>query len=133
MSPVLSSIVIMAFGIFSVLGSPIETRSELNSAYDFQYRFYSNGGCDHSSKAQDTWPANGSPPGQGNYSSCFSAPTGVNWNRLEVDIFYPNGNGRGIQTYCNINCQGGVSVKQQGTNCYQPVGGCAIGSFKVIT
>ncbi|EAT85637.1 hypothetical protein SNOG_06986 [Parastagonospora nodorum SN15] len=38
----------------------------------------------------------------------------------------------GLQTFCNVNCAGGASVKQQGTNCYLPISGCAIGSFRVI-
>lgn len=32
--------------------------------------------------------------GQGTVGDCYSAPTGVNWNRVEIDIFYSSGGGR---------------------------------------
>ncbi|KAF1998694.1 hypothetical protein P154DRAFT_523964 [Amniculicola lignicola CBS 123094] len=148
MAPIFKSMAIVALSIFSVLGSPIEqaegvaefaptleTRSDftpLEKRADFQWRFYDNGGCDHNSNPSDTFPSNGSPPGQGTVGNCYSAPTGIDWNRVEIDIFFGNGGGRGLQTFCNVNCGGGASVKQQGTNCYLPISGCAIGSFRVI-
>lgn len=109
-----------------------------------------NSGCDHNSNPSDTFPSDGSlayvkPPdhfiavciltinhgtnqrypcrGQGTYGSCYSAPTGVNWNRVEIDVFFPSGSGKGIQAFCNVNCQGGASIKQQNINCYLPISG----------
>ena len=85
--------------------------------------------------------------GEGTYGVCYSAPVGVNWNRVEIDVFFSSSQARefpstspspstpflthagGVQTFCNINCQGGASVKQQDTNCYLPTSGCAIGSL----
>ncbi|KAI0535117.1 hypothetical protein GGR58DRAFT_23290 [Xylaria digitata] len=132
----------MALAIFSASASPLGTdleyaplasNSTLEKRATFQWRFYDNGGCNHNSNPTDTWPTNGSPPGQGDPSNCYSAPTGVNWNRVEIDVFFPSGGSLGVQTFCNINCGGGASVKQQNTNCYLPISGCAIGSFRVIS
>ncbi|KAI0869991.1 hypothetical protein GGS24DRAFT_505251 [Hypoxylon argillaceum] len=128
----------MTLAIISASASPVETDLEfapeadvslLSKRSTFQWRFYDNGGCDHNSNPTDTWPNLASAPGQGDYGNCYSAPTGTNWNRVEIDVFFANGGSLGVQTFCNVNCAGGASVKQQGTNCYLPISGCAIGSL----
>ncbi|CAJ2500071.1 Uu.00g029240.m01.CDS01 [Anthostomella pinea] len=127
---------IMALAAFSITAaSPVTPRFNYGLNYNFaeeanvtllekratfQYRFYDNNGCDHNSNPGDTWPSNG---GQGAPNNCYSAPTGINWNRVEIDVFFSNGGSLGLQTFCNVNCAGGVSIKQQGTNCYLPIAG----------
>ncbi|OCK90254.1 uncharacterized protein K441DRAFT_680425 [Cenococcum geophilum 1.58] len=121
----LRSIAVMALTILSISASPVN--SELNKVAqpldrradtsplmrrsDFHWRFYDNGGCDHNSSPDDTWPENGTAAGEGTYGVCYSAPVGVNWNRVEIDVFFSSSQARGVQTFCNINCQGGASVK----------------------
>ncbi|KAF2964894.1 hypothetical protein GQX73_g8678 [Xylaria multiplex] len=100
MLPKFCASAVMALAIFSASASPLETdleyaplagNSTLEKRAAFQWRFYDNGGCNHNSNPADTWPTNGSPPGQGDPSNCYSAPTGVNWNRVEIDVFFPSG------------------------------------------
>ncbi|OCL06336.1 hypothetical protein AOQ84DRAFT_390248 [Glonium stellatum] len=143
----LCSIAVLALSALSVSASPVDSKlnevaqpfakradtSPLVRRTDFHWRFYDNGGCDHNSNPADTFPENGTPPGDGSYGVCYSAPTGVNWNRVEIDVFFSSSQSEGIQTFCNVNCQGGASVKQQNTNCYLPISGCAIGSFMAIS
>ncbi|KAF8171143.1 hypothetical protein BJ912DRAFT_121480 [Pholiota molesta] len=52
----------------------------------FIYRYYDNGGCDHSSPANAMFPANGSPALNGNSGQCLSAPVGANWTTLELAL-----------------------------------------------
>jgi len=59
----------------------------------------------------------------GSKNACLSAPTGVNWQRVEIDN--PQGS---IITFCNVGCQGSGSALQNG-NCLAPFPGCAIGSL----
>ncbi|KAE9373715.1 hypothetical protein N431DRAFT_465992 [Stipitochalara longipes BDJ] len=137
------SVAFMALATISVSASPAPIPEELtykpagnssNSAlYDFQYRFYSNGGCDHSTSDAYTYPPDSQSPFQGTIQYCYSAPIGTNWNRLEIDATFPVGPGVSVITFCNVQCAGGQSAKQQGTHCYIPVDGCAIGSFAVTS
>ncbi|KAN0098322.1 hypothetical protein V8E51_013985 [Hyaloscypha variabilis] len=138
----LPSIALVALAAISVSASPAPIPEELtykpydnsssSALYDYQYRFYSNGGCDHSSSDAFTYPPDSQSPDQGTILYCNSAPVGTNWNRLEIDVLFPTGSGVGVVTFCNINCEGNYSAKQQGTNCYVPYPGCAIGSFAVV-
>ncbi|XTI83438.1 hypothetical protein V2W45_1360885 [Cenococcum geophilum] len=50
-------------------------------------------------------------------------------NCIDLNCFVINSNQFGLngKTYCH------ACVKQQDTNCYLPISGCAIGSFMVIT
>ncbi|KAK3324538.1 hypothetical protein B0T19DRAFT_443948 [Cercophora scortea] len=100
-------------------------------ASSFQYRFYANGNCNHNAAASSTFPRNDDGPGHGSTGgNCYSAPTGVNWQRVEIDQTF-SGTNHKVITFCNINCAGSGSGLQSGTNCYTPFPGCAIGSFKV--
>lgn len=60
----------------------------------------------------------------GTFGQCLSAPTGVNWQRVEVDT-----SSHTIYTFCDVNCGGGESGGQGGTYCAGPASGCAIGSL----
>ncbi|KII88059.1 hypothetical protein PLICRDRAFT_658580 [Plicaturopsis crispa FD-325 SS-3] len=99
------------------------------SAVDFHWRFYDNAGCDHASPPDDTYPANGHSAGDGAIGTCYSAPTGKDWNRLEIDNQFLGNSG--VVTYCNIGCSGGETSFQKGTYCYVPPQGCDLGSFRV--
>ncbi|KAK3687816.1 hypothetical protein B0T22DRAFT_479099 [Podospora appendiculata] len=97
----------------------------------FLFRFYANANCNHDAPASSTFPRNGEGVGHGSTGgNCYSAPTGVDWQRLEIDQTF-SGTNHKVITFCNINCQGSGSALQSGTNCYTPFPGCAIGSFKV--
>ncbi|THU78682.1 hypothetical protein K435DRAFT_886831 [Dendrothele bispora CBS 962.96] len=95
-------------------------------AQDFLWRFYDNGGCDHGSPAGATFPPNNGPPGDGTFGDCFSAPVGINWSNLEVNV----ANLR-VLAFCNINCQG-AEIDNSDMNCNSPPAGCALGSFKAF-
>ncbi|KAF2491416.1 hypothetical protein BU16DRAFT_542540 [Lophium mytilinum] len=101
-----------------------DKRSDLRIKHtDFHWRFYDTGNCDHSVQPPDSFPSGGSPPGDGSIGVCYSAPEGVQWNRVEIDTFFADGGALGLQGPCNTGCGGGASVKQQGTNCYLPTSG----------
>ncbi|KAI0437790.1 hypothetical protein F4803DRAFT_537282 [Xylaria telfairii] len=132
----------MAFAILGVSaspleagpeGAPLENASPLEQQSLFHWRFYDNYGCNHESSPSDTWPAINTPPPEGEAGNCYSAPTGVNWNRVEIDALFSSSGSLGVQTFCHINCAGNASGKQQDTHCFLPVNGCAIGSFRVIS
>lgn len=67
--------------------------------------------------------------GSGNIDSCYSAPTGTNWQRLEIDNDFTWSWDLAVKTYCNVNCQGGSSAPTDGTYCYPRPQNCAIGSL----
>lgn len=64
------------------------------------------------------------PSLSGSQTNCYSAPIGVNWQRVEIDS--PPSQ---IITFCNVNCQGSGSALQSGKNCFTPATNCAIGSL----
>ncbi|KAF2811758.1 uncharacterized protein BDZ99DRAFT_560161 [Mytilinidion resinicola] len=145
-TPSFTSLAMLAVAISSVFASPIEKAAEFALAMDtrsgtpgsllkrtdFHWRFYDTGNCDHDVQPPDSFPEGGSPPGDGSIGVCYSAPEGVQWNRVEIDAFFADGGALGLQGFCNSGCGGAASVKQQGTNCYLPTSGCALGSFMVI-
>ncbi|KDR77637.1 hypothetical protein GALMADRAFT_245782 [Galerina marginata CBS 339.88] len=100
------------------------------NAISFDYRFYNNSGCDHSSPAEDTFPLNGRGALSGSQDQCLSAPTTNNWNALEVDNPINTG-GLVLITFCDIDCQGARSSEQSNSNCFHPAPNCFIGSFSV--
>ncbi|KAJ8123007.1 hypothetical protein O1611_g9698 [Lasiodiplodia mahajangana] len=95
----------------------------------FKWRFFDNYGCDHGSSPDDTWPPINYPPGSGDAGFCYTAPTRENWTRLETDTVLHGGGALGLQTFCDVNCGGKASAKQQGITCYLPADGCAIKSL----
>ncbi|KAI0182659.1 hypothetical protein EV127DRAFT_487909 [Xylaria flabelliformis] len=129
----------MAFAILTVSASPLGTDLQDAPPADngtfgqqslFHWRFYDNYGCNHLSSPSDTWPDITTPAPEGEAGVCYSAPEGVNWNRVEImDISFPSAGSLGIQTFCHINCASSSTGKQQNTNCAVPVDGCAIGSL----
>ncbi|KAK4445517.1 hypothetical protein QBC34DRAFT_471948 [Podospora aff. communis PSN243] len=113
---------------FNALVMALGTSATLVSAADFQYRFYRPATCNHGTAAALTFPRNDGAPGQGNINQCYSAPTGTNWQRLEIDNDFSR-SGNAVITYCNVNCQGSGSALQKNKYCYEPFSGCAIGSL----
>ncbi|KAF8166200.1 hypothetical protein BJ912DRAFT_1149960 [Pholiota molesta] len=81
------------------------------TALGFNYRFYDNGGCNHSSPTADTFPLNSLPPLAGSSSECLSAPTGINWNRLEVDNSLSTGEFILI-TFCHTDCTAATASRR---------------------
>ncbi|KAF8192132.1 hypothetical protein BJ912DRAFT_925042 [Pholiota molesta] len=80
-------------------------------ALDFNHRFYENRGYDHNSSGEDTYPLNSLAPLSGSSGVCLSAPTGINWNRLEVDNNL-SGEQFGLIMFCNVYCAGDSSGAQ---------------------
>ncbi|KAK0611817.1 hypothetical protein B0T14DRAFT_571679 [Immersiella caudata] len=113
---------------FNILALAFAASGSLVSAADFRYRFYRPATCDHRSAAGSTFPRNDGDPGQGNKNQCYSAPTGTDWQRVEIDNNFSNSN-NAVITFCNVNCQGSGSALQKNTYCYEPFPGCAIGSL----
>ncbi|KAH6632203.1 hypothetical protein F5144DRAFT_548201 [Chaetomium tenue] len=120
------------FTLFTIITALLAS----SRAEAFQFRFFkppnphdpdANSNCNHSAAAGSTSPPNNGPPSSGSPNNCYSAPIGVNWQRLEIDN-PPNS----VITFCNVNCQGSGSALQSGTHCFTPFPGCAIGSFKVV-
>ncbi|KAK5661589.1 hypothetical protein OQA88_9687 [Cercophora sp. LCS_1] len=103
----------------------------IGQASAFRYRFYADASCNHNAPASRTYPRNDQGPFEGGVGGCYSAPTGTNWQRLEIDTTFA-GTSNNVITYCNVGCQGSGSSLQKNTNCYIPFPGCAIGSFKVV-
>ncbi|KAF8166201.1 hypothetical protein BJ912DRAFT_1002911 [Pholiota molesta] len=71
------------------------------------YRFYDNGGCDHNSApGTRTHPIVSPRTSSGTSGTCLSAPTGINWNRLEegvngvVGLITCDSSGMQADTYC---------------------------------
>jgi len=95
-------------------------------AFDFHYRLYLSGNCDHSVASNETYPPNGvdasGPAAQGNLGACISSPGGQ-WTNLETD-----NSGMVIKAYCNVNCQGG-ELTTADSSCIAAPAGCALGSF----
>ncbi|KAK4200744.1 hypothetical protein QBC40DRAFT_264753 [Triangularia verruculosa] len=127
-----------AFAIITTLCLALATAAPVEDAQtspnlearqnSFQYRFYRDSNCNHNAAPDSTFPRNGTPPGQGVKGQCYSAPTGTNWQRVEVDQYTET-----LITFCNVNCQGSGSAYQGGnTACHVPFPGCAIGSFKIV-
>ncbi|KAK3293560.1 uncharacterized protein B0H64DRAFT_434718 [Chaetomium fimeti] len=108
------------FTLFTIITAVLAS----GQAEAFQFRFYANSNCNHDAAAGSTSPPNNGPPSSGSAGNCYSAPIGVNWQRLEIDN-PPNS----VITYCNVNCQGSGSALQGGTHCFTPFPGCAIGSL----
>ncbi|KAK5653786.1 hypothetical protein OQA88_7944 [Cercophora sp. LCS_1] len=100
----------------------------LASAADFQYRFYSNTNCNHNEPAISTWPRINLDPFKGSVSNCYDAPTGTDWQRLEIDQNF-SGTDYSVITFCHVDCKGAGSPLQKGTHCFVPSPGCAIGSL----
>ncbi|KAM7205773.1 hypothetical protein V8F20_003006 [Naviculisporaceae sp. PSN 640] len=109
---------------------PENMTPNLQTRGGFQFRFYLDSACDHGAPASSTAPPNDQVPYSGvTGGTCYSAPFGTDWQRLEIDLPLS-----GVITFCNIDCQGTGTVPQSfdGSHCYVGVPGCAIGSFKVI-
>ncbi|KAK0740455.1 hypothetical protein B0T18DRAFT_431776 [Schizothecium vesticola] len=88
----------------------IAMTSGLASAADFHFRFYKHDDyCNHNAATGDTSPPNDRDPNSGNVGACYSAPTGTDWQRLEIDNDFA-WTDRYVQTYCDINCRGGFSI-----------------------
>ncbi|KAK1760051.1 hypothetical protein QBC47DRAFT_355268 [Echria macrotheca] len=93
----------------------------------FHYRFYEPANCDHANPPESTYPWINSQALNGKVNDCYNAPTALTYQRLEIDT--PPG---GIITFCETQCQGRGSIVQSGTNCFGPLPGCTIRSFKTI-
>ncbi|KAI0533228.1 hypothetical protein GGR58DRAFT_506555 [Xylaria digitata] len=124
----------MAFAILTVSASPLETslQDAPPASNGTVGHTDDNYGCNHLSSPADTWPVINTPAPEREAGVCYSAPEGVNWNRVEImGISFPDAGSLGIQTFCHINCASSSTGKQKNTNCAVPVDGCAIGSFRV--
>ncbi|KAK5656030.1 hypothetical protein OQA88_5169 [Cercophora sp. LCS_1] len=97
----------------------------------FRYRFYSTPNCNHNNEAITTWPRINQDPLNGKLGGCYSAPTGTDWQRVELDENF-SGTRNGVLVFCDAQCQGRVTSIQRGSHCVSPVSGCAAGSFAVV-
>ena len=64
----------------------------------------------------------------GKLGGCYSAPTGTDWQRVELDENF-SGTRNGVLVFCDAQCQGRVTSLQRGSHCVTPVSGCAAGSL----
>ncbi|KAJ7232292.1 hypothetical protein C8J57DRAFT_286965 [Mycena rebaudengoi] len=95
-------------------------------ALDYHWRVYANGGCDHSSPANQTFPPNPNAPEAGFNGACTNTPIGIKWNALEI-----NNKNLDVFVFCSQDCKG-TSTLNAGTFCNFPNPGCTIASFETF-
>ncbi|KAJ7881250.1 hypothetical protein B0H13DRAFT_1891455 [Mycena leptocephala] len=95
---------------------------QLAAAQSFVWRLYNNGGCDHGSPANATFPPSPAAPRTGIVDQCVTTPQGIPWNRLEasgqLDMF----------VFCDANCTG-ANLENVLIPCNSAPAGCVINSF----
>ncbi|KAF8171139.1 hypothetical protein BJ912DRAFT_121345 [Pholiota molesta] len=100
----------------------------------FIYRYYNNGGCDHSSPANATFPENGVNPLSAGSGQCLSPPTGTNRTTVEFNV-----NASTVPSvselivFCGSDCNGTGNAQQLGDACVGAPSGCNVGSFFVLS
>ncbi|KAJ7837152.1 hypothetical protein B0H13DRAFT_2368304 [Mycena leptocephala] len=99
---------------------------EVAVAQSYNWRLYNNGGCLHNSTAAQTFPPSPAPARTSSLDSCVTAPAGVAWNMLEVDISLAGP--LDVFTFCGPGCTGAV-LETQGSFCNSAPANCALESF----